>query len=169
VDAYIAEAARTPFGSYFGTLSGVRADDLLAMTIKSLLKKVPRLESQAINDVVIGDSNGSGEDNRNVARMGLLLAGLPVTVPGVTVNRLCGSGGEAIIQASREIRTGDAQFILAGGVESMSRAPWIISRTTKKTPESLSIDELHQSTVGWRMVNPAFPSHWTQSLGRCAE
>ncbi len=169
VDVYIAEAARTPFGSYFGSLSGVRADDLLAGTIRNLLEKLPNLEPQAIDDVVIGDSNGSGEDNRNVARMGLLLAGLPVTVPGVTVNRLCGSGGEAIIQASREIRTGDADFVLAGGVESMSRAPWIVKRTTKKTPESVSVDELHQSTVGWRMVNPEFPSEWTQSLGRCSE
>jgi acetyl-CoA acyltransferase len=169
MDVYIAEAARTPFGSYFGALSGVRPDDLLAMTVRNVLDKVPSLEPQAINDVVIGDSNGSGEDNRNVARMGLLLAGLPVSVPGVTVNRLCGSGGEAIIQAARQIRTGDAQLVLAGGVESMSRAPWIVKRTTKKLPESVSIDELHQSTVGWRMVNPAFPSQWTQSLGRCAE
>jgi acetyl-CoA acyltransferase len=101
--------------------------------------------------------------------MGSLLAGLPVTVPAVTVNRLCGSGGEAIIQASRGIRTGDARFVIAGGVESMSRAPWIVKRTTKKAPESVSIDELHQSTVGWRMVNPEFPTQWTQSLGRCAE
>lgn len=169
MDVYIAEAARTPFGSYFGALSGVRADDLLAMTVRNVLDKVPSLEPEAINDVVIGDSNGSGEDNRNVARMGLLLAGLPFSVPGVTVNRLCGSGGEAIIQAARQIRTGDAQLVLAGGVESMSRAPWIVKRTAKKLPDSVSIDELHQSTVGWRMVNPAFPSHWTQSLGRCAE
>jgi acetyl-CoA acyltransferase len=127
------------------------------------------LESSRIDDVIIGDSNGSGEDNRNVARMGLLLAGLPVTVPGVTVNRLCGSGAEAVIQGSREIRTGDARFVIAGGVESMSRAPWIVKRKGKKAPESVSVDELHQSTVGWRMVNPEFPSEWTQSLGRCAE
>jgi len=169
MDVYIAEAARTPFGSYFGSLSGIRADDLLARTIEGLLAKVPNLEPSSIGDVVIGDSNGSGEDNRDVARMGLLLAGLPVTVPGVTVNRLCGSGAEAIIQAGREIQTGDARFVVAGGVESMSRAPWIVRRTTKKTPESVSVEELHQSTVGWRMVNPEFPSEWTQSLGRCAE
>jgi acetyl-CoA acyltransferase len=169
MDVYIAEAARTPFGSYFGSLSGIRADDLLATTIKGLLAKVPTLEHTSIGDVVVGDSNGSGEDNRDVARMGLLLAGLPVTVPGVTVNRLCGSGAEAIIQAGREIQTGDARFVVAGGVESMSRAPWIVKRTTKKTPESVSVEELHQSTVGWRMVNPEFPSEWTQSLGRCAE
>jgi acetyl-CoA acetyltransferase family protein len=169
MDVYIAEAARTPFGSYFGSLSGIRTDDLLATTIKGLLAKVPNLEPTSIGDVVIGDSNGSGEDNRDVARMGLLLAGLPVTVPGVTVNRLCGSGAEAIIQAGREIQTGDARFVVAGGVESMSRAPWIVKRTTKKTPESVSVEELNQSTVGWRMVNPEFPSEWTQSLGRCAE
>jgi len=169
MDVYIAEATRTPFGSYFGSLSGIRADDLLARTLKGLLAKVPNLEPTSISDVVVGDSNGSGEDNRDVARMGLLLAGLPVTVPGVTVNRLCGSGAEAIIQAGREIQTGDARFVVAGGVESMSRAPWIVRRTTKKTPESVSVEELHQSTVGWRMVNPEFPSEWTQSLGRCAE
>jgi acetyl-CoA acetyltransferase family protein len=169
VDVYIAEAARTPFGSYFGALSEVRPDDLLAQTIKSLVAKVPALESSRIDDVIIGDSNGSGEDNRNVARMGLLLAGLPETVPGVTVNRLCGSGAEAVIQGSREIRTGDARFVIAGGVESMSRAPWIVKRKGKKAPESVSVEELHQSTVGWRMVNPEFPSEWTQSLGRCAE
>ena len=169
MDVYIAEAARTPFGSYFGSLSGIRADDLLARTIEGLLAKVPNLEPTSISDVVVGDSNGSGEDNRDVARMGVLLAGLPVTVPGVTVNRLCGSGAEAIIQAGREIETGDARFVVAGGVESMSRAPWIVKRTTKKTPESVSVAELNQSTVGWRMVNPEFPSEWTQSLGRCAE
>ena len=135
MDVYIAEAARTPFGSYFGALSGIRADDLLASATKNLLQRLPNLDPTAIGDVVIGDSNGSGEDNRNVARMGSLLAGLPVTVPAVTVNRLCGSGGEAIIQASRGIRTGDARFVIAGGVESMSRAPWIVKRTTKKPPD----------------------------------
>ncbi len=169
MDVYIAEAARTSFGSYFGALSEVRPDDLLSQTIKSLVAKVPALESSRIDDVIIGDSNGSGEDNRNVARMGLLLAGLPVTVPGVTVNRLCGSGAEAVIQGSREIRTGDARFVIAGGVESMSRAPWIVKRKGKKAPEGVSVEELHQSTVGWRMINPEFPSEWTQSLGRCAE
>lgn len=169
MDVFIVEAARTPFGSYFGSLSETRPDDLLAATIKSLLGKLPSLDHSQINDVVIGDSNGSGEDNRNVARMGLLLAGLPVSVPGVTVNRLCGSGAEAIIQGSREIKTGDAKFVIAGGVESMSRAPWIVKRKGKKAPESVSVEELHQSTVGWRMVNPQFPSEWTQSLGKCAE
>jgi acetyl-CoA acetyltransferase family protein len=169
VDVYIADAVRTPFGSYFGSLSDTRPDDLLATALRNLTAKIPGLNSQDINDVVIGDSNGSGEDNRNVARMGLLLAGLPVTVPGVTVNRLCGSGAEAIIQASRQIKTGDSKYVFAGGVESMSRAPWIVKRTGKKLPESVSVEELNQSTVGWRMINPAFPTQWTQSLGRCAE
>ena len=169
MDVYIAEATRTPFGSYFGRLSEIRPDDLLATTLRSLITKVAGLDPHQINDVVIGDSNGSGEDNRNVARMGLLLAGLPVSIPGVTVNRLCGSGAEAIIHGSRQIRTGDAEFVIAGGVESMSRAPWIVRRNSKKAPEIVSVDELHQSTVGWRMVNPKFPSQWTQSLGSCAE
>jgi acetyl-CoA acetyltransferase family protein len=169
MDVYLAEASRTPFGSYFGSLSEARPDDLLAESMRTLLTKVPGIEPSKIDDVVIGDSNGSGEDNRNVARMASLLAGLPATTPAVTVNRLCGSGAEAIVQGSREIRTGDARFIIAGGVESMSRAPWIVKRTSRKLPESVSVEELHQSTVGWRMVNPRFPEQWTQSLGRCAE
>lgn len=169
MDVYIAEATRTPFGSYFGSLSNTRPDDLLATVLRALTAKLTGLDPQAIDDVVIGDSNGSGEDNRNVARMGLLLAGLPVSVPGVTVNRLCGSGAEAIVHASRQIMTGDSKFVFAGGVESMSRAPWIVKRTGKKVPESVSVEELNQSTVGWRMTNQAFPTQWTQSLGRCAE
>jgi acetyl-CoA acetyltransferase family protein len=169
VDVYIAEAVRTPFGSYFGSLSDTRPDDLLATALRNLMAKIPGLDPQDIDDVVIGDSNGSGEDNRNVARMGLLLAGLPVSVPGITVNRLCGSGAEAIVQATRQIKTGDSKYVFAGGVESMSRAPWIVKRAGKKLPESVSVEELNQSTVGWRMINPAFPTQWTQSLGRCAE
>lgn len=169
MDVYVAEAVRTPFGSYFGSLSSTRPDDLLATSLRALTEKIPGLNPLDIGDIVIGDSNGSGEDNRNVARMGLLLAGLPVSIPGVTVNRLCGSGAEAIIQASRQIRTGDSKYVFAGGVESMSRAPWIVSRTGKKLPEAISVDDLNQSTVGWRMVNPSFPSQWTQSLGKCAE
>jgi acetyl-CoA acyltransferase len=137
--------------------------------LKTLLGKLTSLDPALIDDVVIGDSNGSGEDNRNVARMGLLLAGIPVSVPGVTVNRLCGSGAEAIVQGSRQIKTGDSRLVIAGGVESMSRAPWIVRRNTKKLPDSVSVDELNQSTVGWRMINPSFPTQWTESLGRCAE
>jgi len=166
---FIIEAARTPFGAYFGTLSSIRPDDLLGATIKELVKKTPTLDPRNIDDVMMGDSNGAGEDNRNVARMGALLAGIPETVPGVTINRLCGSGAEAVIQASRAIKTGDANFVVAGGVESMSRAPWIVRREGKKLPEAVTVDQLNQSTVGWRMTNPAFPSDWTQSLGRCSE
>ncbi len=167
--AFLVEAARTPFGSYFGGLSAIRPDDLLAMAIKEVLARNATLKGSDIDDVMIGDSNGSGEDNRNVARMSSLLAGLPVSVPGVTINRLCGSGAEAIVQASRSIKVGDANFVIAGGVESMSRAPWILQRKDKKLPESVDPKDLHQSTVGWRMTNPGFSEQWTQSLGRCAE
>ena len=167
--AIIAAAVRTPFGAYFGALSKVRPDDLLAFTISELVKKVPNLNLELIDDVIMGDSNGAGEDNRNVARMGALLAGLPESIPGVTLNRLCGSGGEAVIQASRAIRLGDYNYVIAGGVESMSRAPWIVERGSKKKPEQTTDLVLNQSTVGWRMTNPKFPADWIQSLGRCAE
>ena len=162
----IACAMRTPFGKYKGGLSQVRADDLLASTIKQLLKKAPQLNPVDIDDVIIGDSNGAGEDNRNVARMGSLLAGLPVSVPGVTVNRLCGSSAEAMVLASRAVAAGEAKYIFAGGVESMSRAPWIVERLGDPAPEN---PVFHQSTVGWRLTNPAMPTEWTQSLGKGAE
>ncbi len=162
----IVGAVRTPFGRYFGGLSTVRPDDLLGATLAKLAERTPELDLNKVDDVIIGDANGAGEDNRNVARMGALLAGFPRRIPGVTLNRLCGSGAEAFIQGSRAIRSGDAQFIIAGGVESMSRAPWIVQRTSKEEPES---PEFHQSTVGWRMTNPSFPDHWTMSLGRSAE
>lgn len=165
-EVIIAEAVRTPFGRYFGGLSKVRPDDLLGFTLASLAKKIPALDLTRVDDVMIGDSNGAGEDNRNVARMGALLAGFPQTIPGVTINRLCGSGAEAIIQASRAIRSGDSDFIIAGGVEVMSRAPWIVERTSKEEPTNPTY---HQSTVGWRMTNPLFLDQWTQSLGRCSE
>lgn len=164
--AIIADAVRTPFGRYFGGLSAVRPDDLLGSTLKVLGARHPQLNLAEIDDVIIGDSNGAGEDNRNVARMGLLLAGFPQTIPGVTINRLCGSGAEAFIQGARAIRTGDAEFIIAGGVESMSRAPWIVERVDKKEPVNPTY---HQSTVGWRFINPKYPGNWTQSLGRCSE
>ena len=167
--AVIAKAVRTPFGSYFGKLSQIRPDDLLANTIKELVKRVPDFDLQSIDDVIMGDANGSGEDNRNVARMASLLAGLPVSTPGMTINRLCGSGAEAMVQAARSIQSGDNKYVLAGGVESMSRAPWIVQRHDKKPPEKVKVSQLNQSTVGWRMTNPLMPSEWTQSLGRCAE
>jgi acetyl-CoA acetyltransferase family protein len=165
-DVIIANAVRTPFGRYFGALSGTRPDDLLGFTLKTLAQRTPSLDLHRIDDVIIGDANGAGEDNRNVARMGALLAGFPTSIPGVTLNRLCGSGAEAFIQGSRAIRSGDANFIISGGVEAMSRAPWIVERMSKEKP----IDPVfHQSTVGWRMTNPLFPDHWVQSLGRSAE
>ncbi len=124
------------------------------------------MDPERIDDVYFGNTNGAGEENRNVARMAALLAGLPVTVPGVTVNRLCGSGGEAIIQAGRAVATGDAELLIAGGVEGMSRAPFVLPKPTDALPVSM---ELHQTTVGWRLTNPAFPAPWVDSLGGCAE
>jgi acetyl-CoA acyltransferase len=165
-EVVIANAVRTPFGRYFGGLSKTRPDDLLGQTLKELARRTPSLNIDRLDDVMIGDANGAGEDNRNVARMGALLAGFPETIPGVTINRLCGSGAEAIIQACRAIRCGDADFMIAGGVETMSRAPWIVERTSKDQPTD---PQYHQSTVGWRMINPTFPAHWTNSLGRCSE
>ena len=163
--AVLAAAVRTPFGKNRGGLSGIRPDDLLGTTIAELLTRAPGLDPARIDDVYMGDANGAGEDNRNVARMGALLAGLPVTVPGVTINRLCGSGAEAVVQAARAVRSGDQQIALAGGVESMSRAPYVLPKADKP----LDTMKLEQTTVGWRMVNPAFPKHWTDSLGECAQ
>ncbi|GIG57743.1 acetyl-CoA acyltransferase [Longispora fulva] len=166
MDAYLINAVRTPFGKHRGGLSHIRTDDLAALPLVELLRRVPGLDPARIDDVILGDTNGAGEDNRNVARMAALLAGLPVTVPGVTVNRLCASGGEAITQAARAIGSGDAAVMVAGGVESMSRAPFVLAKPDKHLPPSM---ELLQTQVGWRMVNPAFPATWTRSLGACAE
>src|ERR1700733_5576798 len=124
--AYIYGVVRTPFGRYGGALSKVRPDDLAAHALRALLDRVPALDPVAIDDVILGDANAAGEDNRDVARMAVLLAGLPTTVPGATVNRLCGSGLEAAIQARRAVLAGDASLVVAGGVESMSRAPWVM-------------------------------------------
>ncbi|MPZ27614.1 MAG: acetyl-CoA C-acyltransferase [Micromonosporaceae bacterium] len=165
-DAYLIDAVRTPFGRHRGGLSGIRTDDLAALPLTGLLGRHPGLDPARIDDVILGDTNGAGEDNRNVARMAGLLAGLPPTVPGVTVNRLCGSGGEAVIQAARAVRAGDADLAVAGGVESMSRAPFVLARPDVPFPGSLA---LLSTQVGWRMVNPAFPAQWTASLGACAE
>lgn len=165
-EAFIASAVRTPFGKYFGGLSTTRPDDLLGFTLRNLMARNPHIDPAQIDDVIIGDSNGAGEDNRNVARMGVLLAGMPKSVPGLTINRLCGSGAESFIQGARAIKAGDAQIIISGGVESMSRAPWIVERTSKQEPVD---PKYHQSTVGWRMTNPLMESDWTQSLGRCSE
>jgi acetyl-CoA acetyltransferase family protein len=166
-DAYILDAVRTPFGRYAGALSGVRPDDLAAHALKALLERSPRLEPGLIDDVILGNANGAGEDNRDVGRMAVLLAGLPTEVPGVSVNRLCGSSMEATIQASRAIETGDAQVVVAGGVETMSRAPWVLLKPAKGFPATP--ETLHSTTLGWRMVNPRMPDRWTISLGASAE
>jgi 3-oxoadipyl-CoA thiolase len=150
-EAFLCDAIRTPFGRYGGSLSGVRADELGAVPIKALLARNPSIDGKAVDDVILGCANQAGEDNRNVARMAALLAGLPVEVPGVTVNRLCGSGMEAVVQAARVIRCGEAELVIAGGVESMSRAPFILS----KAPTPFARDlEMADSTLGWRFINP---------------
>ncbi|MFE7548581.1 thiolase family protein [Streptomyces gardneri] len=166
-DVYIVDAVRTPVGRYGGALAGVRPDDLAAHVLRALLDRTPALDPARIDDVILGNANGAGEENRDVARMAALLAGLPVTVPGVTVNRLCGSGLEAVIQAYRAVAVGDASIVLAGGVESMSRAPWVLPKPDRAYPAGHQ--ELHSTTLGWRMVNPRMPAEWTVSLGEGAE
>ncbi|WP_433497698.1 thiolase family protein [Sphaerimonospora sp. CA-214678] len=166
-DVYIVDAVRTPFGRYGGALAGVRPDDLAAHVIRSLTGRAPGLDPARIDDVFFGNANGAGEENRNVARMAVLLAGLPVTVPGTTVNRLCASGMEAVIQAYRAIAVGDASIVIAGGVESMSRAPWVLPKPDRAFPAG--DQRLLSTTLGWRMVNPRMPAEWTVALGEGAE
>src|SRR5579862_2274500 len=164
--AYVLDAVRTPFGRYGGGLAGVRPDDLGAHAVRALLGRAPQLDPAQIDDVLFGDANGAGEDNRNVARMAVLLAGLPTSIPGATINRLCGSSLDASMQASRMIEGGDASIVLVGGVESMSRAPWILLKTA--TPFPRAHQELYSTTLGWRMINPDMPPEWTISLGQSA-
>ncbi|GGQ07241.1 thiolase family protein [Streptomyces roseolilacinus] len=166
-DVYIVDAVRTPIGKFGGALSSVRPDDLAAHVVRALVDRTPDLDPARIDDVYFGDANGAGEDNRDVARMAVLLAGLPVTVPGVTVNRLCGSGLEAVVQAARAIALGDASVVLAGGVESMSRAPWVLPKPERAFPAGHQ--QMYSTTLGWRMVNPRMPAEWTVSLGEGAE
>jgi acetyl-CoA acetyltransferase family protein len=166
-DVYILDAVRTPIGRYGGALAAVRPDDLAATVLSGLMARSPDLDPAAVDDVLMGDANGAGEDNRNVARMAVLLAGLPPTVPAATVNRLCGSGLEAAIGASRAIAAGDASVCVAGGVESMSRAPWVLPKPEKGYPRGS--ETLHSTTLGWRMVNPLMPPQWTVPLGEGAE
>ncbi|MEV6738206.1 thiolase family protein [Streptomyces sp. NPDC051104] len=164
---YIVDAVRTPIGRYNGGLTGVRPDDLAAHAIRELLARTPDLDPSRIEDVYFGNANGAGEENRNVARMAALLAGLPTSVPGVTVNRLCASGLEAVIQAARAIAVGDASIALAGGVESMTRAPYVLPKNDKPFPAAHT--ELYSTTLGWRMVNPKMDPQWTVPLGESAE
>jgi acetyl-CoA acetyltransferase family protein len=162
-EAFLIDAVRTPFGRHRGGLSGIRTDDLAALPLAELARRHPGLEP---DDVILGDTNGAGEDNRNVARMALLLAEYPLTVPGVTVNRLCASGAEALNQAARAVRAGDADLIVAGGVESMTRAPFVMPKPDTPFPAAT---QMYPTQVGWRMVNPKFPDEWTASLGACAD
>ncbi|MCP9956360.1 MULTISPECIES: thiolase family protein [Streptomyces] len=166
-DVYIVDAVRTPIGKAGGALSSVRPDDLAAHVVRALVDRTPDLDPARIDDVYFGDANGAGEDNRDVARMAVLLAGLPVTIPGVTVNRLCGSGLEAVVQAARAIALGDASVVLAGGVESMSRAPWVVPKPERAFPAGHQ--QMYSTTLGWRMVNPRLPDEWTVPLGESAE
>ncbi|WP_060973998.1 thiolase family protein [Micrococcus luteus] len=193
-DAYVFDAVRTPFGKVGGALSGVRPDDMAAHVVRTLVDRAPGLEGlraasaqavadaaagrpieagtdaaapQRIDEVVFGNANGAGEENRNVARMATLLAGLPVTVPATTVNRLCGSSLDAAIMASRQIEVGEADVVLVGGVESMSRAPWVLPKTTRPFP--MHDLAAANTTLGWRLINDAMPPEWTVSLGEATE
>src|SRR4051812_8188068 len=150
-DAFIVDAVRTPMGRYRGVLAGVRPDDLAARTISTAVERTG-LDPEAVRDVYWGAANQSGEDNRDAGRMAALLAGLPVEVPGVTVNRLCASGLEAVNQASRALRLGEGRLYLAGGVESMSRAPWVLPKPESGLPRGEQT--LYDTTLGWRMINP---------------
>lgn len=164
--SYIYDAVRTPFGRYGKGLARVRPDDLAAVVMRAIVDR-NGVDPAALDDVIFGDANQAGEDNRDVARFGALLAGFPSSVPGVTVNRLCGSSVEAVIQASRSIEAGDDSLILAGGVESMSRAPFVLEKATKPFPSGNQ--QLWNTSIGWRMVNPKLRADWTISNGESAD
>jgi 3-oxoadipyl-CoA thiolase len=165
-DALIIDAVRTPIGRFAGALSSVRPDDLAAAVVKAIVARTG-VDPSLVDDVILGCANGAGEDNRNVARMAALLAGLPVTVPGQTVNRLCGSGLEAVRSAGHAIKAGEGRLFIAGGVESMSRAPWVMLKPQEGFPRG--VPEMADSLLGWRFVNPKMPKEWTVSLGETAE
>src|SRR5512133_699147 len=150
-EAYIVDGVRTAIGNIGGGLSEVRADDLAAGVIAELIRRNPALDTARITDVILGNANGAGEENRNVARMALLLAGLSVTVPGETVNRLCASGMSAVANAARAIKVGDGDFYIAGGVENMTRAPYVMSKGSKPFARDV---ELFDTSLGWRFINP---------------
>ncbi|WP_035672611.1 3-oxoadipyl-CoA thiolase [Flavobacterium sp. 83] len=165
--SYIIDAIRTPIGSFGGSLSAVRADDLAALTIQELVKRNPNIPVEMIDEVILGNHNQAGEDNRNVARMATLLAGLPFTVPAQTVNRLCASGMSAVIDASRSIQVGDADIMIAGGMEHMTRSPWVISKTSKPFGNDA---KMFDSSFGWRFVNPKMEAMYgTDAMGITAE
>lgn len=165
--AYLYAAARTPFGRFGGALAETRPDDLAAVALTGVLAKAPGLDPSRIGDVVWGNANGAGEDNRNVGRMAVLLAGLPTSVPATTVNRLCGSSLDAAIIASRAIESGDADVVVAGGVESMTRAPWVLPKPSRAFPAG-NVTAV-STTLGWRLVNERMPAEWTVSLGEANE
>jgi len=165
-EVFITAAVRTPIGRAGGVLAGFRPDDLAAAAIRSLVER-GRLPPDRIDDVILGCANQAGEDNRNVARMAALLAGLPIEVPGQTVNRLCGSGLQSVVSAAHAIRAGEGDLIVAGGVESMTRAPQVMLKSSRAWDRSPPV--IADSTVGWRFVNPRMPPEWTISLGETAE
>ena len=164
---YIYDAIRTPFARLGGGLASVRPDDLAAHVIKTLLERYPNLDHTKIDDVVFGNANGAGEENRNVARMATLLAGLPTSIPGVTVNRLCGSSLDAAFHGSYSIGAGDNNLVITGGTESMSRAPYVVPKPERAYPAGSS--QMVSTTLGWRLVNPKMPAEWTVSLGEATE
>jgi acetyl-CoA acetyltransferase family protein len=164
-EAFLYDAVRTPFGRYGGALAGVRPDDLATHALSALERR--GLDPERVDEVMFGDANQAGEDNRNVARMAVLLAGWPTSVPGTTINRLCGSSLDAAMQASRAIETGDASCVVVGGVESMSRAPGVLLKPERAFPTGEQT--LWSTTLGWRMVNPRMPAEWTISLGKSTE
>jgi acetyl-CoA acetyltransferase family protein len=166
-DSFLYAAVRTPFGRFGGALADTRPDDLSAVALAGVLGRVPELDPARIGDVVWGCANQAGEDNRNVGRMAALLAGLPTSVPATTVNRLCGSSLDAAITASRVVETGDADVIVAGGVESMTRAPWVLPKPSRAYPAG-NVTAV-STTLGWRLVNEAMPPEWTVSLGEANE
>ena len=156
-EAFICDYIRTPIGRFGGALSGVRTDDLGAIPLRALIERNQNLDPEAIDEVILGCANQAGEDNRNVARMSLLLAGIPVNVPGTTINRLCGSGMDALITAARSIQSGDHDLVFAGGVESMSRSPFVMPKATQPFSRNT---EIHDTTIGWRFVNPVLKQQY---------
>ena len=167
MSAYVYDAVRTPFGKFNGALAGVRPDDLAAGVLRAVRERTPDLDPGAVDEVLLGNANGAGEENRNVARMASLLAGFPTSVPGSTVNRLCGSSLDAVMAGSRMVETGDAEVVLAGGVESMTRAPWVLPKPDRAYPAGNL--QAVSTALGWRLVNPAMPEEWTVSLGEANE